>query len=79
MTGLTGILGAVPEGRPFSFITSSGYQAPVYVKLAEIPEELRYEGARLSFDLIEGFDQKKGVKSVRAANIEAEKHLAKAA
>lgn len=79
MTGLTGILGAAPEGRPFSFITSSDYQKPVYVKLAEIPEELRYEGARLSFDLVEGFDQKKGVKSVRAANVEAEKHLAKAA
>ncbi len=77
--GLTGILGAVPEGRPFSFITSSDYQKPVYVKLAEIPEELRYEGARLGFDLVEGYDQKKGVKSMRAANISADKTLARAA
>ncbi|HNX77205.1 MAG TPA: hypothetical protein PLM07_11025 [Candidatus Rifleibacterium sp.] len=78
-TGLKGILGAVPEGRPFSFITSSDYQKPVYVKLTEIPEELRYEGARLSFDLVESFDQKKGEKSVRAANVSVEKTLARAA
>jgi tetratricopeptide (TPR) repeat protein len=66
-----GTMGQIKEGRPFSFISSPGYASGIYVKLAEVPEELQHEGAEIVFKVIESFDHKKGQKSVRATNVRA--------
>ena len=68
--GLTGIVTAIVENRPFTFISRKDNGKQVYARISDIPEDLRYSGAELEFDLVESLDKLKNKKSVRAANIQ---------
>lgn len=66
---LLGTINSIKEGRPFVFITSNKNNENIYAKMSDIPPDLHYEGAELTFDLVESFDKTKNKKSVRATNI----------
>ncbi|NLM18377.1 MAG: hypothetical protein GX221_11760 [Candidatus Riflebacteria bacterium] len=57
--------------RPFAFINSKDFKQAVYVKTADIPEELRQDSMRVSFKLATSFDHKKNRESVRAVCVTA--------
>lgn len=68
-TGATGVIIAYQEGRPFAFINSHSFKDKIYVKVADIPEELRKDGTEVCFDVYESFDYVKNKKGLKAANI----------
>ncbi|NCB38591.1 MAG: hypothetical protein EOM80_07465 [Erysipelotrichia bacterium] len=57
---------------PFAFIRSESFNENVYVKTADIPEELRHDGAKICFSTQTSFDAKKNRESTRAVNISAD-------
>lgn len=77
--GLIGNIGEIKENRNFAFINTPDNPSPVFVRQADVPESLWVTGARVTFDLIESFDQKKGVVSVRAVAVKEPENLAQAA
>jgi tetratricopeptide (TPR) repeat protein len=76
---VTGVMGQIKEGRPFTFIKCPAREESIYVKIADIDTQAQYENCQVVFDLIESFDHKKGVKSVRAVNVRATQQVTLAA
>lgn len=69
--GKQGTITSIIENRPFTFIRRADNGQNVYARISEIPENLRYSGAELEFDLAESFDKLKNKKSVQAVKIRA--------
>ena len=69
--GKQGTITSIIENRPFTFIRRADNGQNVYARISEIPENLRYSGAELEFDLAESFDKLKNKKSVQAVRIRA--------
>jgi tetratricopeptide (TPR) repeat protein len=67
--GVRGTVGAIVDGRPFTFIDCVGRDESVYVRVKDIPELACKEGAEVIFDMIESLDKIKNRKSVRATNV----------
>lgn len=56
---------------PFAFIRARDLTENVYVKTADIPVELRQDGAKVEFSLQTSFDAKKNRESIRAVKVSA--------
>lgn len=56
---------------PFAFIKDLDLSENVYVKMSDIPAELRQDGAKVKFSLQTSFDVKKNRESIRAVNVSA--------
>lgn len=68
---LLGTVGSIIEGRPFTFLKCENGQ-DAYARCDDIPQESRFEGAKVIFDLAESFDKTKNKKSVRAVGIKSQ-------
>jgi tetratricopeptide (TPR) repeat protein len=54
---------------PFAFIKSKDFKDNIYVKAKEIPENLKYDGAKVRFKTTSSFDARKNRESIRAISI----------
>lgn len=66
-----GLLELKKPDSPFAFIKSFQFENMVYVKTQEIPEDLRFNGAELRFNVVESFDHKRERWGNRAVEIKA--------
>lgn len=64
-----GILLLKNSQLPFAFIKSDDFEENVYVKMADVPDNLRHDSAQISFYIQSSFDTKKNRESFRAVEI----------
>ena len=63
------VVGWVPE-RSFAFILPRGKGEQVFVLAQDLPEEVRRNGARVTYEAIRHFDKRKNKESLRAVRVE---------
>lgn len=69
--GAQGILTGYNEDKPFAFIEAAKYNEKIYVKINDVPQSLRRNGAELSFNLYQSFDNVKNKMGFKAKEVSA--------